>query len=47
MISLALIVAFVVACVLVPVWACARWLEWEVWDTERRKQRLRDRGVIR
>lgn len=46
MIALALYVAFGVACVLVPVWACGRWLEWEAWDADRRIQRLRDRGEI-
>ena len=47
MISLALIVAACVAAFLIPIALCARWLEWEVWDAERRKERLRARGVIR
>lgn len=49
MIELALILAAGILAVLIPVYACARYLEWRAWDNERRIQRLRDRrrGTVR
>jgi len=44
MIALALYVTFGILCVLVPVIATARWLEWCAWDADRRIERLRVRG---
>jgi len=46
MISLALYVTFGILCVLVPVIATARWLEWQAWDADRRIERLRVRRRV-
>jgi len=44
MIALALYVTFGVLCVLVPVVATSKFLEWQEWDTDRRVERLRARA---
>lgn len=43
MIQLALILIAGILIVLLPVVACAKYLQWREWDTDRRRARLRAR----
>lgn len=43
MIELALYLIAGILVVLIPVFACAKYLEWRAWDNDRRIARLRDR----
>jgi hypothetical protein len=45
MISLALYLIAGILVVLVPVFLCAKYLEWRAWDTDRRVARLRQRRL--
>jgi hypothetical protein len=45
MILLLVTVVAVVVAVMLPVYLCARYLEWRAWDTDRRTARLRTRRL--
>lgn len=47
MITLALLVTGGVLFVLLPCYACARYLEWCEWDSDRRIERLRVRRLLK